>query len=315
MIGTDLEIARYYLQQGDVVAIPTETVYGLAGNALDTNAILKIFKVKQRPFFDPLIVHTHSIEQIAQLTTHLPKQAQLLAQHFMPGALTLLLPKRPHIPDLVTSGLPRVAVRIPNHPLSLALLRSLDFPLAAPSANPFGYISPTTAQHVAKQLGDKIPYILDGGACTVGVESTIVGFEGEQTVVYRLGGIAIDAIEAIVGNVKMAVISNSSPQTAGQLDKHYSPITPILLGNLHKLIEANQHKKLGILSFTQAYHIPNSINFVLSNKGSTDEAATKLFAALRYLDECKPDLIVAELVPNTGLGLAINDRLKRAASK
>lgn len=315
MIGTDIDIARHYLQQGDVVAIPTETVYGLAGNALDTNAILKIFKVKKRPFFDPLIVHTHSIEQIAQLTTHLPPKAQLLAQHFMPGALTLLLPKHPSIPDLVTSGLPRVAVRIPNHELTLALLRSLNFPLAAPSANPFGYISPTTAQHVEQQLGAQIPYILDGGACTVGLESTIVGFEDEKTVIYRLGGIAIDAIETVVGKVTMAVITNSSPQTAGQLDRHYSPTSPILLGSLPDLIAAHQHKKIGILSFEQTYHLPNAINYVLSGSGNIDEAATNLFAALRYLDQQKPQLIVAELVPNTGLGLAINDRLMRAASK
>lgn len=315
MIGTDIDIARHYLQQGDVVAIPTETVYGLAGNALNTNAILKIFKVKNRPFFDPLIIHTHSIEQIAQLTTHLPPKAQQLAQHFMPGALTLLLPKHPSIPDLVTSGLPRVAVRIPKHELTLALLRSLNFPLAAPSANPFGYISPTTAQHVEQQLGAQIPYILDGGACTVGIESTIVGFEGEQTVIYRLGGIAIDAIEAVVGKVTMAVITNSSPQTAGQLDRHYSPISPILLGNLPDLIATHRDKKLGILSFEQAYNLPNAINYVLSGSGNIDEAASNLFAALRYLDQCKPQLIVAELVPNIGLGLAINDRLKRAASK
>ena len=188
MIGTALSTAIELLRRDEVVAIPTETVYGLAGNALYPKAIASIFEIKNRPRFDPLIVHASSVERLSQYANAFPEAARRLADQFMPGPLTLLLDKAAIIPDLVTAGSPRVALRVPNHPLTLSLLQQLDFPLAAPSANPFGYISPTTAQHVADQLGSQIPYILDGGPCQVGVESTIVGFEDGQAVVYRKGG-------------------------------------------------------------------------------------------------------------------------------
>ena len=203
MIGNDLAQAKQLLAAGQLVAIPTETVYGLAGNALDEQAVLEIFRVKNRPAFDPLIVHTDSFERIADFVREIPEKALLLAQHLMPGALTLLLPKSDLIPDLVTSGLDRVAVRIPNHSLTRSLLSGLSFPLAAPSANPFGYISPTTAQHVEQQLGNQIPYILDGGPCEVGLESTIVGFENDEPIIYRKGGLAIETIERLVGTVRV----------------------------------------------------------------------------------------------------------------
>ncbi|MES2733756.1 MAG: L-threonylcarbamoyladenylate synthase, partial [Bacteroidota bacterium] len=185
-IGTNISHAIDLLQQGEVVAIPTETVYGLAGNALNTKAVARIFSVKNRPTFDPLIIHTNSLEKVLQFVDEMPAQAKTLAQACWPGPLTLLLPRKDSIPDLVTSGLDTVAVRIPNHSLTLSLLEALEFPLAAPSANPFGYISPTTAEHVYNQLGKKIPYILDGGPCLVGIESTIVGFEDGEPTIYRL---------------------------------------------------------------------------------------------------------------------------------
>ncbi len=206
-IGTNIQTAAELLRKGEVVAIPTETVYGLAANAYNEAAVLKIFQAKQRPAFDPLIVHVHSLEQVKEVVSFseltrkdMRKEAEALMVKFWPGPLTLVLPKSDRVPDLVTSGLDTVAVRMPAHPMALELLRSLDFPLAAPSANPFGYVSPTTAQHVADQLGDKIPYILDGGPCTVGVESSIIGWESEadQWVLYRPGGTPVAEIEAVM---------------------------------------------------------------------------------------------------------------------
>jgi L-threonylcarbamoyladenylate synthase len=209
-IGTNTQAAADLLRKGEVVAIPTETVYGLAANAYNEAAVLKIFQAKQRPAFDPLIVHVHSLDQVKEVVSFSElkrkdtrKEAEALMAKFWPGPLTLVLPKSDRVPDLVTSGLDTVAVRMPAHPMALELLRSLDFPLAAPSANPFGYVSPTTAQHVADQLGEKIPYILDGGPCTVGVESTIIGWESdaEQWVLYRPGGTKRIAILGSTGSI------------------------------------------------------------------------------------------------------------------
>lgn len=227
LIGKNIDHATALLLRNDLVAIPTETVYGLGGNAFSDEAVAKIFAAKNRPSFDPLIVHTSDWERLEAMVKDIPSQAHLLAQAFMPGPLTLLLPKRAIIPDLVTAGSPIVAVRIPKHPLTLKLLEKLPFPLAAPSANPFGYISPTTPEHVARQLGDKIGYILDGGPCTVGVESTIVGFKADQCIVFRKGGVAVEAIESIVGPVEVRTHSTSNPQAPGMLQSHYAPLVPL----------------------------------------------------------------------------------------
>ena len=186
-IGKDIEKSAALLASGELVAIPTETVYGLAGNALDEKAVVQIFKSKNRPRFDPLIVHVAGIDQVYNYVESIPEELKALAEAFWPGPLTLLLTKKSIIPDLVTSGLGKVGVRVPNHALTLSLLERLDFPLAAPSANPFGYISPTSASHVQDHLGDKLAYILDGGHCEVGLESTIVGMEEGQVIIYRLG--------------------------------------------------------------------------------------------------------------------------------
>lgn len=319
MIGTDLHYAIQLLQAEQLVSIPTETVYGLAGNALSDKAVAQIFVVKNRPRFDPLIVHTDSLERLKTFVTHFPKNAEILAEAFLPGPLTLLLPKKGEIPDLVTAGSPLVALRIPAHPLTLDLLQQLDFPLAAPSANPFGYISPTTARHVEQQLGYKIPYILDGGACAVGLESTIVGFEGEKVIIYRKGGIAIEVIEPLVGRVEVKPHSTSNPQAPGMLQSHYAPRVPLVLGNLEELFEKYKDKKLGIICFQKPpyFRIPPSPYFPisLSPSGNFAEAARNLFATMRYLDSLDLDLIIAELLPEESLGSAINDRLRRAAAQ
>lgn len=316
MIGTDIALAKTLLQAGELVAIPTETVYGLAANALNADAVLKIFLAKNRPAFDPLIVHAGSIAQIATLVTHMPETARYLAEQFMPGPLTLLLPKKNLVPDLVTSGLPHVAVRIPNHPLTLQLLRSLNFPLAAPSANPFGYVSPTTAQHVQDQLGGKIPYILDGGPCSVGIESTIIGFDTTPPTVYRMGGISIEQIEAAIGKVLVQTYSSSNPRTAGMLKSHYAPHKKVVLGNITQLLqtfsEENRQGLVGVLSFRQDYGCPRQV--ILSPDGNLNEAAGRLFAALRTLDNLPVTVILTEPVPDVDIGRAINDRLKRAAA-
>ncbi|MBC7451992.1 MAG: threonylcarbamoyl-AMP synthase, partial [Cytophagales bacterium] len=206
VIGTNITLVKNLLVEEKAISIPTETVYGLAGNAFSSYSVSEIFRIKKRPSFDPLIVHTHSIDSLADFVTEIPEQAHMLAKAFWPGPLTLLLPKKDSISDLVTSGLDRVAIRIPNHPLTLELLRMLPFPLAAPSANPFGYISPTTAQHVADQLGKDIEYILDGGPCTIGVESTIVGWENGKATILRVGGLSIEAIEAVIGKVEVNAV-------------------------------------------------------------------------------------------------------------
>ena len=314
IIGRDIHQAKAFLEQGNVVGIPTETVYGLAGNAFDIEAVTKIFVVKNRPTFDPLIVHTNSIERLSEFVQFIPEKALLLAQKFMPGPLTMLLPKHSSIPDLVTSGLDTVAVRIPNHPLTLELLRSLAFPLAAPSANPFGYISPTSAQHVAKLLGEKIPFILDGGECEIGLESTIVGFENEKVIIYRKGGLAIEDIEKIVGKVRVNSHSSSNPKAPGMLKSHYSPRRDLLIYQGENL--GNNLDKVGYLAFQQYNsEIPRENQLILSESGDYKEAAKHLFAYMRKLDNMNIDRIYVELLPEKDLGRAINDRLKRAAVK
>ena len=311
-IGTDIQQAKQLLAAGQVVGIPTETVYGLAGNALNPDAVLKIFEAKQRPHFDPLIVHTHSVAEVSKYAAEIPAKAQLLMERFMPGPLTVLLKKQSIIPDLVTSGLDSVAIRVPQHPLALQLLQQLDFPLAAPSANPFGYISPTTAQHVYDQLQGIIPYVLDGGATTVGVESTIVGFEGDDVIVYRVGGLAVEEIEAVVGKVHINTNESSNPKTPGALKSHYAPKKPLLFDDDTHL---PTDKKIAVIAFdTYLDGIPHTQQTLLSPSSDLNEAAKNLFAAMRQLDNSDADIIFALRFPNEGLGRAINDRLKRAGA-
>ena len=314
IIGIDILYAKQLLQTGQVVGIPTETVYGLAGNAFDEDAVLKIFTVKNRPQFDPLIVHTDSLSKLTTFISDFPERAQKLANVFWPGPLTLLLPKSDKISDLVTSGLSTVAVRIPNHPLTLELLSTLDFPLAAPSANPFGYISPTSAQHVEKQLGKKISYILDGGESQVGIESTIVGFEGDEAVVYRLGGISVEALENAIGSVRLVAHSSSNPKAPGMLKSHYSPRKPLFIKDLKQVLEQYPKERIGYLSFQKtSKNVPLENQRILSLSSNYAEAAKHLFSYMRQLDSMSIDVIYAELLPEKDLGRAINDRIRRAA--
>ncbi|MGY6744604.1 MAG: L-threonylcarbamoyladenylate synthase [Cecembia sp.] len=317
-IGKDIDKAKAILEKGGLVAIPTETVYGLAGNALNQDAVAKIFAVKSRPSFDPLILHTSDLERIHEFVSDIPEPLEKLALAFWPGPLTLLLPKKSVVPDLVTSGLDTVAVRVPDHPLTQSLLSALSFPLAAPSANPFGYISPTRASHVNDQLGEKIEYILDGGNCQVGLESTIVGMEDNQVMVYRLGGLDIGAIESIVGKVQVMAHSSSDPKSPGMLKSHYAPKKPFVLGDLEKLVPVYQKRgqKFALLSFRSAYpQLSVDYQVQLSPLGDLTEAAKKLFAAMRALDSLDVSVILSEQVPDVGLGKAINDRLRRAAAQ
>lgn len=314
-IGTDINVAINFLNQGKLVAIPTETVYGLAANALNENAVLSIFKAKQRPSFDPLIIHVASIEKINNYAYLTDKHLITLANTFWPGPLTLLLTKKNTIPNCVTSGLSQVAVRVPNHALTLKLLSEINFPLAAPSANPFGYVSPTNAQHVSKQLGKKIDYILDGGNCELGLESTIVGVENGKVCVYRLGGLTVEDIEAKIGKVELKINNSSNPKAPGQLKSHYAPKKPLLIGDINTLIKQFVGKKIGILCFGENNFSNNDyVIYNLSKTKQLNEAALNLFNYLRLADEDDIDVLLCEPLPNFGLGMAINDRLNRASS-
>ena len=316
IIGNDIEKAKWYLTNGDLVAIPTETVYGLAANALDEEAVIKIFEVKNRPQLNPLIVHCSSWQEATNYVQHIPAKAFLLAEKFTPGPITFLLDKKNSIPDIVTAGSAKVAIRIPNHPLTLALLKLLDFPLAAPSANPFGYISPTTAQHVLQNLSGKIPYILDGGSSAVGLESTIIGFdENDKVVLHRLGGTSIEAIEKTLGEKILLHQKEEKnvPETPGQLKSHYAPYTPLYTGDVNELIKKFEGNKIAVISFSKLYDgIAPGYQFILSPKNDLHEAAKNLFAALRTIYGLQADIILAEIFPEEGIGRAINDRLSRA---
>jgi L-threonylcarbamoyladenylate synthase len=316
IIDKNIQQAATYLKVGEVVAIPTETVYGLAANAFDTNAVAKIFEAKNRPFFDPLIVHTHAIEEVYKLVEEIPPQLLALAKKYWPGPLTLLLPKKDLIPDLVTAGLTDVGIRIPQQKATMQLLKLLEFPLAAPSANPFGYVSPTSAQHVFDQLQGKIPYILDGGECNVGLESTIVGMQNEVVTIFRIGGLGIEAIEEIVGKVIINIHQGDNPAAPGMLSSHYATHKPIIVGNIVENSLKYDASKVGIISFKNQYlEIDTKYCYTLSVNGSLSEAAQHLFAAMRALDNSDIDIILTEEFPNEGLGRAINDRLKRASFK
>lgn len=313
-IGNDILQAKKLLLEGELVAIPTETVYGLAANALNPEAVTQIFVVKERPSFDPLIVHVASIDQAQQFITAVPEKAIQLARHFWPGPLTLVLPKQSIIPDIVTSGLSTVGIRCPDHDLTRQLLSELPFPLAAPSANPFGYVSPTTAEHVNNQLGHKIRYILDGGPCRIGLESTIVGFENDQAVIYRRGGVSEEEISKVIGEVSYRLAS-SNPVAPGQLDSHYAPNKKFYLGDINELKKEFTGKKVGVLRFMGNSDSSDNYKLILSQSGNLEEAARNLFAALRQFDQMEIEVILAEPVPDSGIGKAINDRLRRAATK
>lgn len=319
-IITDPSVAAAALRGGQLVAIPTETVYGLGANALNVAAVTKIFSAKNRPSFDPLIMHQSTAERILAYASEVPAEARKLAEAFWPGPLTLVLPRHPSVPDIVVSGLPNVALRVPDHPVAREVLSLVDFPVAAPSANPFGYVSPTTAQHVADQLGERIDYILDGGPCRVGLESTIVAFPDGVATILRKGGLALEEIEEVLGHdVAVRTHGSSRPEAPGMLSRHYSP------GNRLELYEKLDDS---IIYPKQAARIVFGRNggFVTSDKqrqlttydlspdGNLAEAAQQLFAVLRLMANQQYPCVIVELLPETGLGRAINDRLRRAAA-
>jgi len=321
-IGKDIDRAAAELTAGNLVAIPTETVYGLAANAFDINAVLKIYKAKNRPQFNPLIIHSSSLDKFKTWGIILPELALKLAKVFSPGPLTYIVKKSNAIPDIVTAGNDSVAIRIPRHPLTLKLLENINFPIAAPSANPSGFISPTNALHVFEQLGEKLAYILDGGDCEVGLESTIISFLDKTPKILRFGGVSKEQIEKILElEVDIHKPSNKNPENSGliispgMLSRHYAPKTKLIIGNPTELLTEFNPKKVAIISFSKNYEmIPSSQMFVLSPEGSLEEAASCLFNVMRLVDKLDIDLIIAERFPESGIGVAINDRLTRASA-
>ena len=325
------------LAAGRLVSFPTETVYGLGANALDPIAISRIFEAKRRPFFDPLILHIAERESLKGLCEGSDPRAEKLMDRFWPGPLTLVLPKTGAVPDLATSGLPTVAVRMPSHPVALALIRAAGFPLAAPSANPFGRLSPTEAAHVRDQFRDGISLILDGGPCDIGVESTILSLAGETPVLLRSGGTPREDIEALIGPVALSVMDPEHPDrplAPGQLPGHYAPRTRLRLLEKPLIRDAEGRAlpgsgmgvaaalartgmKLGWLGFRSGMgreDPPFAAQEILSPAGDPREAAARLFACLHRLDRLGLDLILAEPHSEEGLGMAIMDRLRKAAA-
>ena len=311
---TSVSEAARLLKEGEVVAIPTETVYGLAGNAFEPKALAKIFAAKERPTFDPLIVHIADIAQLTDIAKDIPDSAYKLAEAYWPGPMTIILPKKDCIPDLCTSALPSVAVRFPSHPIAQAIIKESGLPLAAPSANLFKHVSPTTAEHVAAQLADRIAGIVDGGPCSVGVESSIISLVGEPTVM-RPGAITPEMFKAILGEVKIKESTSKPGQpmlAPGQCDTHYRPQVPLYYGELPSGYTLPEHT-VRIAFGTQAGPIPATVN--LSATGDMVEATSKLYAFMHDLDDPKYNLILVDPIPNTGVGMALNDRLKRASIK
>jgi L-threonylcarbamoyladenylate synthase len=308
----ELRRAAGILKDGGVVAFPTETVYGLGASVYDAKAVARVFEIKRRPRFDPLIVHVADFGQVEPLVSGFPKIAKDLVNAFWPGPLTLVLGKSEQVPDIVTAGLSTVAVRMPRHPLALELILQAGVPIAAPSANPFGYISPTTAEHVAEQLRVNVNMILDGGPCSVGIESSILSLVGEKPCLLRTGGVLVEDIERVVGPVLRPNFEPSRPVAPGQLPHHYAPRTPLIAWINGKSIPTGA--KVGLLAFGPPSGSANGFAAVevLSQSGDIQEAAVKMFAALRRLDGMGLDAIVAEFCPDVGLGQAINDRLRRA---
>lgn len=305
--------AAAIIREGGLVAFPTETVYGLGSDALNPMAVAKIFEVKNRPSFDPIIVHIDKTTWMKKLCTSMDERAKKLMKKFWPGPLTIVLPKTELVPDIVTAGLPTVAVRMPAHSVALKLIKEAKTPIAAPSANPFGYLSPTTANHVREQLGDKVDLILDGGKCPIGVESTVIDLTGAEPALLRPGGLPVEEIEKIIGDVRRYSKKRLRPISPGLLRTHYSPRTPLKI--LEKVPKVKANERAGLLAFTPlSLRKPYEIVEVLSPTGDLREAAARLFSCLHELDKAGLDVIYAEPVPEVGLGRAIMDRLYRAAS-
>lgn len=327
MLKTELqsriETAAAILRKGGVVAIPTETVYGLAADAANPDAVKRIFKIKGRPADHPLIVHVADVSQLDYWARNVPNTARLLAEHFWPGPLTLILSRSPHVSDAVTGGQDTVGLRVPDHPIALALLRAMgaNYGLAAPSANRYGRISPTTAQHVREELGDSVDMILDGGPCHVGLESTIVSCIGDAVTVLRPGGIPVSALEKVLQR-KIDMVDNTTARirVSGSLLSHYAPVTPLELLPRESLWQrACELEAQGLRVATLEWSAPDKVHSAHTRIVRTAMPANPatygqmLYATLRELDNSKFDRLIAEIPPQHVEWLAVADRLQRAS--
>jgi L-threonylcarbamoyladenylate synthase len=316
------------LQQGQIVALPTETVYGLAADAFNPAAVAMVFAAKERPSFDPLIVHIAArgdLKTVAIVPADVAETVDVLTNTFWPGPLTLILPRHPDVPDLVTSGLPTVAVRQSAHPVFRAINKALGHPIAAPSANRFGRISPTSASAVVKELGGRIPLVVDAGACCEGLESTIISIEpraGKKPIfrLHRAGPVTKEQLQPFGRVEKAREAAGQLVLAPGQLASHYAPRTPLVLLEKPQDFHPEEGKRYGLLSYTGAddgpyvsLHAWDCIEALSPGSGKLAEAAIRLFFVMRALDEAGLDAIIAEPVSETGLGVAIMDRLRRAA--
>lgn len=310
----NLKLAGEELKNGKLVVIPTETVYGLGADALNPTAVANIFAAKKRPFFDPLIVHIADRETLEKIAIIEGEKAEKMIKAFWPGPITMIFKKKEIVPDIVTSGLESVAVRMPANKFALEVIRNSTGAVAAPSANPFGYLSPTTAQHVIEQLGDSVDYIVDGGKCEVGVESTVIDMTKEIPVVLRPGGLDPYLIEEVIGEIEIFDRTTLNPTAPGQLPNHYAPRIPLEIVDDWKGKEIV--KNSGYLSFEfPEGKLPFDAVEILSPCGSLVEAAANLFEALHRLDKSGVKKIYAQRVPDMGIGKAVNDRLYKASKK
>lgn len=329
-----LEFAASLLRAGKLVVFPTETVYGLGADALQTDAVRQIFEAKGRPFNDPLIVHIAHERTLDMLVTHIPPEAKLLAQVFWPGPLTLILPAGPLVPKVVTAGLANVAVRMPRHPVALALIHATGSPIAAPSANRFMHISPTTAQHALADLNGRVPLILDSGACEVGVESTVLDLSGAVPTILRPGGVSLEALQHVLPSVQSprprstdtSTHEQAALRSPGQMSIHYAPSVPALLfegtgaamrtAMLAEIQHAlKQEKRVGALIANEdlaTFQESGAALYTLGSEQALEQVAAHLFAGLHTLEEAGVQLILCRSFEERGLGLAIRDRLLKA---
>lgn len=308
-----IQKAVHLLKKGELVAFPTETVYGLGADAFNPYAVAKIFETKGRPRFDPLIVHIDRKEWLSEIAVEVPEKAKKLMDRFWPGPMTLILKKSNIIPDIVTSGLSTVGIRLPSHPVAKSLIEALGRPVAAPSANPFGYISPTKALHVAHMLKNRIKLILDGGSSVYGIESTIISFQDEHVFINRHGAITLEEIKEIIDDAMVKEVSSNKCESPGMLPYHYSPLKPLKIINSAEEIEKENS---ALLAFKRpSKGVVSRYIKVLSEKGDLREAATNFFSYLIELDQKDVEIIYAEKVPEKGLGRAIMERLKKASKK
>jgi L-threonylcarbamoyladenylate synthase len=335
--ASSIERAAALLRHGELVIFPTETVYGLGADALQTQAVERIFTAKGRPFSDPLIVHIATLDTLATLVTGIPQQAYRLAQAFWPGPLTLILPAGARVPKLVTAGLETVAVRMPRHPVALALIRAVGAPIAAPSANRFMHISPTTAQHALADLGGRVPLILDGGYCEVGVESTVLDLCAEVPTILRPGGVSLEALRTLLPEVQPPQKHAITPfndlhdemvqKAPGQLLVHYAPAVPTFLfdGEVEAMCSAmlakvrkhqQEGEQVGVLIADEdlpAFQESGAFVYTLGTATDAGQVAARLFAGLRTLEEAGAQVIFCRSFEGQGLGLAVRDRLLKAA--